>query len=147
MGFCVALFLFIPSWARVFTWHKFLPNQFVGLLLFFFLISLGLHNPLACTLFPFSPFAVFLDLLAYWALFLPLDSHSSFTLLLPLMCLWAHWLSFPAILAHWALTSFLGLSWPICFNCVSSILFLLHLPLLSGFILLLGLLSKTGINI
>ena len=96
---------------------------------------------------PFSPFAMFLDLLANWALFFPLDSYNSFTLLLPLMYLWAHSLSFPSHLAYWAFTSFLGLSWPICFNCVSSILFLLHLPLLSGFFLPLGLLSKTGINI
>ena len=96
----------------MFTWHKFLPDQFVGLLLFFFLISLGLHNLLACTLFPFfPPLALFMDLLAYWALLLPLDSHSPFTLLLPLMCLWACWLSFPAMLTHWAFTSFLGPSW------------------------------------
>ena len=48
--FGFVLFLFIPSWACVFAWHKFLPNQFVGLLLSF-IISSGLHNPLACTLY------------------------------------------------------------------------------------------------
>ena len=65
----------------------------------------------------FPPLIVFMDLLAYWVLLLPLDSYSSFTL--PLMRFWAYWLSFPTILAHWAFTSFLGLSWPTCFTFTS----------------------------
>ena len=75
-----------------------------------------------------------MDLLAYWALLLPLDSHSPFTLPInPLgfylfpwalmvhllyfylsLCPWVWWLSLLAMLAHWAFTSFLGFSWPIC---------------------------------
>ena len=49
------------------------------------------------------------------------------------LCLWAWWLSLPAMLAHLVFTSFRGLSWPICFYCVSFILFLLYLPSLLGF--------------
>ena len=97
---------------------------------------------------PFSPFSMFLDLLAYWALFLPLDSHNSFTLLLPFTCLWAHTLSFPShigplgfYLFPWALMAHLL---QLCFfhSFPSSSPFTIGL-----FFLSLGLLSKTGINI
>ena len=53
-----ALFLLIPSWASLLVWHKFLPNQFAGLL-FFFLISL-------VPLVSFSLLVVVIGLLAHW---------------------------------------------------------------------------------
>ena len=104
----------------MFAWHKFLLDQFVGLLLSFFLISSGLHNPLACTLYLFFTFRCgHINPLAHWALLFPLGSHSPFTLLLPLMCLWAYQLSFLTLLPHWSFTSFLRLLWPICFTFTS----------------------------
>ena len=50
------------------------------------------------------------------------------------------------MLAHWDFISFHGLSWPIRFYCVSFILFLPSSSFTIGFFLLLGLLSKMGIN-
>ena len=95
----VALFLFIPSQACVFTWHKFLLDQFIGLLLFFFFISSGLHNLLA-----YTSFAFFHHLLCSWTC-LPIG------LCFFLWTLIAHLLY---LSTHWAFTSFLGFSWPIC---------------------------------
>ena len=100
----VALFLFIPSQACVFTWHKFLLDQFIRLLLFFFFISSGLHNLMAYTSFPF-----FHHLLCSWTC-LPIG------LCFFLWTLIAHLLY---LSTHWAFTSFLGPSWSICFTFTS----------------------------
>ena len=59
-AFRLALFLLISSWVSTLAWHKFLPNQFIGLLSFF-LISSGI---VAFLLFLLCPWV-------YWLLFLP----------------------------------------------------------------------------
>ena len=53
-----SLFLLIPSWACLLVWHKFLPNQFVGLLFFFLINSVPLVS--------FSFIAVVMGLSAHW---------------------------------------------------------------------------------
>ena len=93
-SFWVCLISFHAFLTCMFTWHKFLPNQFVVPFLFFFLIFLGLLNPLAYTLFPFSTFVMPMGLLAATSYhvgplgfyFFFLGSHGPLTLPLPLLC-------------------------------------------------------------
>ena len=144
--FGLTLLSFVPSWARRFAWHDFLPDWPIGLSFISFFLSRGFmaYLLLSC----FVPLIVLVGLLAaisyldgslcFISFFLSSSGfYGTFVSILLcfylLLCLWACLLPFLAMLAHWALfiSFFFGLLWPIYF-------YLLFNPSLLHFLLVVG---------